>query len=391
LHGPATKYREQPSGARAWYRNGDRLNSPPMHTADREHKLQRHRLRMTLLSVANTSLQSAVIALFAWAGEVAWSVAWQFLLVGAGSSALFALVIWRGWNLRLKDPGLLLPQIAASVAIQLGFLVLAPKLWGLFLVAVLVTYNFAMMSFSSRQFTIAWLLVGTASAVALFAARGRFGHFGTSDASIAVLWLFFFLCTRQLTAIGTQFSALRTQLSEKNKQLSASLERINELASHDDLTGALNRRAFMQLLADERARARRTGQPFCVAMLDIDHFKAVNDRFGHLTGDAVLKEFSAVAAGVIRVSDRFARYGGEEFVLLLAPSTGADVARFATERVRQAVQAHDWARVAAGLKVTVSAGVAEYVADLPMEQLIRRADDALYSAKEAGRNCTAVA
>jgi diguanylate cyclase (GGDEF)-like protein len=363
-----------------------------MYTAaDREHKLQRHRLRMTLLSVANTSLQSVVIALFAWAGEVAWSVAWQFLLLGAGSSALFALVIWRGWNLRLKDPGLLLPQIAASVAIQLGFLVLAPKLWVLFLVAVLVTYNFAMMSFSSRQFTIAWLLVGAASAVALFAARGRLSHFGTSDASIAVLWLFFFLCTRQLTAIGTQFSALRTQLSEKNKQLSASLERINELASHDDLTGALNRRAFMQLLADERARAQRTGQPFCIAVLDIDHFKAVNDRFGHLTGDAVLKEFCAVAAGAIRVTDRFARYGGEEFILLLAPSTGADVARIATERVRQAVQTHDWARVAVGLTVTVSAGVAEYVADLPMEQLIRRADDALYSAKAAGRNCTAVA
>src|SRR5437879_11775482 len=137
--------------------------------ADREAKLQRHRLKMTLLSVANTSLQSLIIVLFAWAGGVAWSAAWQFFLVGAGSSALFALVIWRGWNLRLKEPGLLLPQIATSIVVQLAFLVLAPKLWVVVLVAVLVTYNFAMMSFCSRQFKFPSLLLGTASAASRIA------------------------------------------------------------------------------------------------------------------------------------------------------------------------------------------------------------------------------
>lgn len=388
----ATKHRNRAQAQAGGAEKETQLRSSSMQCAtDRDIKLQRHRLRMTLLSVANTSLQTMVIALFAWAGEVAWSIAWQFLLIGAGSSAVFALIIWRGWNLRLKDPGMLLPQIGASVSIQLGFLVLAPKLWVLFLVAVLVTYNFAMMSFSSRQFTIAWLMVGASSAAALFAARGRFDHFGTSDLSIAVMWLFFFLCTRQLTAIGTQFSVLRMQLSEKNTQLSASLERIHELASHDDLTGALNRRALMQLLADERARSQRTAQPFCIAVLDIDHFKAVNDRFGHLTGDAVLKEFCAVATAAIRVTDRFARFGGEEFMLVLAPDTHADVARIATERVRQAVQAHDWQTIAVGLEVTVSAGVAEFTGDETVEQVVLRADEALYGAKEAGRNRTAVA
>ena len=358
--------------------------------ADREAKLQRHRLRMTLLSVANTSLQSMIIGLYAWAGEVEWGVAWQFFLVGAGSSAIFALIIWRGLNLRLDDPGLLLPQIATSVLVQLAFLVLAPKLWVLFLVAVLVTYNFAMMSFSLRQFTLAWLFVGAASAVALIATRGRFGHIGTSDISIAILWLFFLLCIRQLTAIGTQFSSLRTQLSERNKQLSASLERIQELASHDDLTGVLNRRSFTQLFADERARAQRAAQPFCIALVDIDHFKSVNDRFGHLTGDAVLKEFCAVAGANVRATDRFARYGGEEFILLLALGTTSDVARVAAERVRQAVEAHGWEHIAPGLKVTMSAGVAEFAAEETIEQLVRRADEALYVAKDAGRNRTVV-
>lgn len=360
-------------------------------SADQETRLQRHRLQMTLISVGNYSLTSIVIGLYAWTGEVAWNVAWRFFLAGVALSGLFGLVIWRGWNLRLKDPVMLIPQIVASVFIHLMFLVLVPKLWVLFLVAVLVTYNFAMMSFSRRQLTLAWLAMSGACGVALFAVRGRFDHIGTADSSIAILWLFVFFCFRQQTAIGMRFSVLRTKLSEKNKQLSASFERIQQLATVDDLTGALNRRALMQMLTDEGARANRSGQPFCVAILDIDHFKMVNDRFGHLVGDAVLKEFCAVAAAGIRLTDRFARYGGEEFMLMLAPTTTGDVASIATERVRQAVEAHHWERLAPGLKVTMSAGVAEFCAGESIEQLIGRADGALYSAKHTGRNRTIVA
>jgi diguanylate cyclase (GGDEF)-like protein len=188
-----------------------------------------------------------------------------------------------------------------------------------------------------------------------------------------------------------QFHKLRTQLSEKNNQLAESFERIQELASQDELTGALNRRSLMQALADERERSKRTGLPFCIALLDLDHFKSVNDRFGHLMGDAVLKEFCALATAGIRVTDRLARYGGEEFILLLAPATPADVAIIATERVRLAVEAHDWERLAPGLKVTVSAGVAEFTANESVEQMIGRADAALYAAKRGGRNRTHVA
>lgn len=357
----------------------------------RQEKLQRHRLRMTLLSVANTSLQAMIIALFAWNGEVSWWTPALFLLVGAGSSAAFAVVIWRRWNLRLKDPGMLLVQIGASVVIQLAFLVAEPKLWVVFLVAVLVTYNFAMMSFNARQFTLAWLLVGGTSAAALIASRGRLDHIGTSDASVAILWLFFFLCIRQLTAIGSQFSALRNQLSEKNKQLSASLERINELASHDELTGAYNRRSFMSMLLQELERSARTRQPFCVALLDIDRFKTVNDRFGHMVGDTVLKQFAEVVGANVRTTDRFARYGGEEFTLLLTPIASPLDANPAMERVRAAVEAHDWDAIAPGLRVTVSSGVAAYEPGESAEALLDRADRALYQAKHEGRNRTVIA
>jgi diguanylate cyclase (GGDEF)-like protein len=358
----------------------------PPSADDRQRKLQQHRLRMTRLSVVSTALEAGIVALFAWAGEVSWSVAGFFLLLGVALPAGFAFVIWRGWNLRLQEPGLLKPQIAASIAIQLVLLVAAPKLWPLCLAAVLVTYLFAMMSFSVRQFNVAWWLVGAAMGGALYAARGRFEHLGSSDLTIAILWLFFFLCLRQLSTIGAQFNALRTQLSEKNRQLSESLARIQQLASHDDLTGVLNRRAFMQQLADERLRAQRRNEPFCVAMLDIDNFKAVNDRFGHLAGDTVLKEFCRIVASCLRATDRFARYGGEEFAVLLVPLTTAEPALAAMERLRAAVEAQDWGTIGNGLAVTVSIGVAMFDRDEAVEQQLARADAALYAAKHRGRN-----
>jgi diguanylate cyclase (GGDEF)-like protein len=211
---------------------------------------------------------------------------------------------------------------------------------------------------------------------------------GTSDASLAILWLFYFLVIRQLTVIGRQFSSLRSRLSEQNLRLSESLQCIQQLASHDDLTGVLNRRAFMELLAAERSRALRTGHPFCVALIDIDHFKQVNDRFGHLMGDTVLKAFCGAATAGIRTSDRLARFGGEEFILLLVPVIGVEAGVVAAERVRQAVEVHDWNRIASGLTLTMSAGVAEFNSSESIEGLIARADKALYAAKAAGRNRT---
>ena len=355
---------------------------------DRQEKLQGHRLQMTLLSVACYSLQTLVIALYAWIGEVPWSAVWQFGLAGIGQAAVFALVIRQGWNLRLKDPGMLLPQIVIGMGVLLGFIALLPQLWVLFLIASMVAYNFAMMSFNARQFTWAWLLTGAASGLVLFLARGRLGRIGASDASIAILWLFFFLIIHQLTAIGRQFSVLRSRLSEQNHQLSESLQRIQQLASHDDLTGVLNRRAFMQLLSDERSRALRTGQSFCVALIDIDHFKSVNDRFGHIVGDTVLKEFCHVALAGVRTTDRLARFGGEEFILLLVPVMGSQAGFVATDRVRLAVETHDWERIAPGLRLTMSAGVADFAMSDSVETLIARADKALYAAKAASRNRT---
>ena len=208
------------------------------------------------------------------------------------------------------------------------------------------------------------------------------------------MWLFFFLAVRRLALIGMQFSTLRDELSQRNRQLTLSIARIQELASQDDLSGAFTRRHFMELLRDERERSQRTQQPYSVALFDLDHFKSINDRFGHAAGDAVLGHFCTLVHAHMRVTDRFARWGGEEFVLLMPVTTPVGSASLAVERIRSAVASHDWSaasELAADLRVTVSAGVATSVHGESVEALIARADVALYQAKKAGRNCFVMA
>ena len=163
-------------------------------------------------------------------------------------------------------------------------------------------------------------------------------------------------------------------------------EKLREMAMQDELTGLYNRRHFEELAEAEVARARRSGAPLSLAMLDIDHFKAVNDAFGHPVGDLALKEVARAMRETLRTSDVPARIGGEEFVVLLTGTT-LEGAVAVTERLRERVGR---AEVAAGkervARFTVSAGIAELAPGERVESMLRRADEALYRAKEEGRN-----
>jgi diguanylate cyclase (GGDEF)-like protein len=166
---------------------------------------------------------------------------------------------------------------------------------------------------------------------------------------------------------------------------------MRELASVDGLTGACNHNTTVSLLAHAMERARREGQPVAFVMLDLDHFKHVNDRHGHAVGDQVLKAVAACTRARLRGSDVLGRLGGEEFGLVL-PATGATGARHLAEQVRLAVEAlpltGDGGRA---LQVTLSAGVAEAALTDTPETLMHLADKALYQAKQQGRNRVVVA
>jgi diguanylate cyclase (GGDEF)-like protein len=154
----------------------------------------------------------------------------------------------------------------------------------------------------------------------------------------------------------------------------------------DPLTGLGNRRKFDQELARRFAQWRRVGTPLTLVLVDVDHFKRVNDEHGHAAGDAVLHDVAQVLIECVREMDVVARYGGEEFGLIL-PGTTLDEARPVAERVRGAIAGRTFQYSGRELLITVSAGLAEAMLTNDVEVLVARADAALYSAKDGGRDC----
>jgi diguanylate cyclase (GGDEF)-like protein/PAS domain S-box-containing protein len=159
------------------------------------------------------------------------------------------------------------------------------------------------------------------------------------------------------------------------------------LSTTDQLTGLSNRRRLADILECEINRARRYNQPFSIIMLDLDHFKRVNDTFGHDVGDYVLRTVARILAKNLRSTDVAGRWGGEEF-MIICPATNLESAMVLAELIRLRIEDHDYAMPG---KVTASMGVAAYSADTDPDTLVKLADEALYAAKAAGRNCVQAA
>ena len=158
------------------------------------------------------------------------------------------------------------------------------------------------------------------------------------------------------------------------------------LALTDELTGLPNRRHILTFLDDQVRLARSSGQSWSVVSFDIDHFKQVNDQFGHDGGDRALTRVAALAGSTLRASDRVGRVGGEEFLMVL-PDTGKAMAAEIAERTRRAIESANFDEVAIEMRTTISLGVSEWMpAGDDAETMTKRADVALYLAKKSGRN-----
>ena len=179
----------------------------------------------------------------------------------------------------------------------------------------------------------------------------------------------------------------RAELEASNALLEAQKVQLEKLATTDALTAAYNRRKLNELTLAELERVRRYGRPLSLFILDIDHFKRVNDTYGHEAGDQVLVTLAGLLRAGIRATDSLARWGGEEFVVL-SPGVTADGEAHLAERLRAAAAAHDHASVGT---VTASFGVAEHSPGETPDELFARADRALYRAKDGGRNRVEVA
>jgi len=185
-----------------------------------------------------------------------------------------------------------------------------------------------------------------------------------------------------------QLRLAKEAIEAVNRELQQALAREQIMARTDELTGLNNRRHFLDLAAREFAVAQRYRNPLSIILFDIDHFKRVNDAFGHQAGDAILKSVAQVARVRLRDADVLARYGGEEFIVML-PNTNAQAAAVVAEYIREGIPGHGINIDKDYVSVTISAGVVEISPrGDTLDRLIRRADQALYAAKTAGRNRT---
>lgn len=176
-----------------------------------------------------------------------------------------------------------------------------------------------------------------------------------------------------------------SQLEQENQTLMSELEQERKISKNDHLTQLPNRQGFSDKLKQELSRAERYGHPISIAILDIDFFKKINDQFGHLVGDKVLKVIAKEMTKVCRETDYLARYGGEEFILLL-PETQLKDAFAAVEKIRAHIERCPFHFQSKPVPITVSAGVAERTAGESNETWLQRADEKLYNSKKQGRN-----
>ncbi|MCJ0824531.1 GGDEF domain-containing protein [Luteimonas sp. 50] len=313
-------------------------------------------------------------AVAAWSGFVG-------LVVVAGYCALRS-----GWSERFTDPAMTMWQLSMGViAVNWGYVICGPMRTSA-LFPLMVIFAFAAYSMRYRQ--IAWLtLFAVACLVGAVAIRQVFPHWLPVAEAVRPLQvdinnlLMILVVLPALALVAARLSELRSKLRDQRAALAKVLADVERMAVRDELTGLPNRRAMMDTLARSAIHARRGMLPFCVAMVDLEHFKQVNDTQGHAAGDAVLQRFAEVASRTLREGDVLGRWGGEEFLLVLPGATLAS-AKPVLSRMQSAIRE----ALLPGLTITFSAGLAAYRDAEPVEALLARADDSLYLAKHAGRD-----
>lgn len=350
-------------------------------------KARRQRIRWIGATAASYGVDVLFLSLFVLTGTIPLQVPAFYGAAAVVICGFAWLAFVKGWNLRARDPNLTEPLIMLAILMQLGVALAAPQVIFPFLANLFTVFAFGMLWLSLRDAVAVWSLGVFGAGVVFYAVGERIGAPTSHPVEILLMWLYFSLILGRCLLVSVAANETRARLADSRRQLADTLEQVQRLASRDELTHALNRRALVAALERERSRAERSGAPFCIAMIDLDHFKRVNDTYGHAAGDAVLRSFAAVVQDTMRATDVFGRYGGEEFLVILV-GTGAGAALEAVERIRTAIAMRDWRAIVPDGGVTMSAGVAAFRKGDTVEQLLHRADQALYEAKKAGRNRT---
>ena len=346
-------------------------------------------LTLTLLAVLVYALFSLVTAwevrlgLMAFADWVTWTV------VSLSGILAFYVVIRTGLSQRLGvDASLTLAQTAFGTTATVFGYAIDPPLRGAIIAIMMLNLVWGMFVLQHRQsqglcaYALALLGVTmtwkTSTQPALFPPHIEVLHF-----AFAVILL------TATSVLAMRMGELRMRLAARKAELQQAVATIRELAQVDELTHLSNRRHVFELLKAEQARCARASAPLSVVLIDLDHFKAINDRHGHAVGDAALREFAQVLREGLRETDGAGRWGGEEFLLVL-PRMPANAAAALVDRLHGAVADRVLDPTVPELRVRFSAGVSECRGGEVVQDAIARADNALYQAKGAGRGRTFV-
>jgi len=316
---------------------------------------------------------------------------WRLMAWNLVGSSFFYAAIRSGLSLRL-DFGRALGKVQSlwgMVAIAWAYAITGPARGAVLLIMMLLVMFGVFALTPARARVLAATAFGMLAAVMAWKALTDPVRY---DPRVEGMHLVFSgIVLAACAALAIRVGKLRSRLEAQRSELSLALERIQALATRDELTGLLNRRAVLERLQVELRERDQPSPRLCLALIDLDHFKRINDEHGHAAGDTVLRRFAELARMEIRGGDVLARWGGEEFLLVMP---GADTAQGVggLARIRERLRANPIDEVAPGVVISFSAGIAECAGAHDTEPAIERADAAMYRAKAAGRDrtlCTA--
>lgn len=311
---------------------------------------------------------------------------WVLLYMAVvGCTVLGFYVLMRsGFSRRFADPAMTVSQMSFATLALAGAYLINPQVRGMLLMIVALVLIYGAFTLSPRNCRrLGWfsvLALGVSMGVGALLAPD---FFPPREEGLHLVFSVVVLPT--IAALAGQLSRLRSTLYTQKGELQAALERIRLLATRDELTGLPNRRHAQDLLDREASRAHGEHAPLSVCMIDLDHFKRVNDTMGHGAGDQVLRLVAQHSQAVLRATDVLTRWGGEEFLLLLPDTEPADAKRV-VERLRIHMSSEDVWRERPELRVTFSGGITAHLEGEKMQETLSRADAKLYEAKAQGRN-----
>lgn len=351
-------------------------------TVDSIAKEQRLRLRrMTWGFGAQFSTWLVILGLYLYGMLPGMPVVIYFALILTADLCFVSLIKFN-INLRFKDPSMTAAQIAVPIwpAVFVMFFVADPQARTAFLLTATSGLMFGSFVLSLRGMMSVGAFILT-SYIALLVALHLLAP-ERIDLRIEIIIVFTYASVLLTVAyLGSYIAGMRIKLKENNHQLA-------ELAARDPLTQLPNRRSLMDQLSQEVARVERRSadeHELCVSMLDVDHFKRINDTWGHDAGDAILCRISDELRKIMRQGDFLGRFGGEEFIVILPEST-LEAAQRTAQRIQDCVANLHFPELPEGERITVSQGLAIYQAGERIETTLKRADEALYIAKDNGRN-----